>query len=142
LRDGQLILSFPPTRYEGLGLVCVHNTPCLSSFVHKGLGRIAMLACILGILLGIHALAMLEIILHQCRMLESSQTEADLLGPDRMQLLLQWCMYAVAVCTFHLMEFFVTAVSNPTMTTSNAFLINHSIAYTAAALVSMRQTKW
>ena len=99
----------------------------------------AILACTLGILLGIHALAMLNISLHQCRILESSQTVTDLLGPDRMQLLLQWCMYVVAVCTFHLMEFFVTAVSNPTVTTSHSFLINHSIAYTAAALVSTRQ---
>jgi hypothetical protein len=94
-----------------------------------------MLACILGILLGIHALAVLQIGLHQLGILEFQQVE-DLLGPNRMQLLLQWCVYAVAVCTFHVMEFFVTAVSNPTVTTSDSFLINHSIAYTAAALVS------
>jgi hypothetical protein len=94
-----------------------------------------MLACILGILLGTHALLALQISLHQLGILELQQV-ANLLGPNRMQLVLQWCVYAVAVCTFHLLEFFVTAVSNPTVTTSNSFLINHSISYTAAALVS------
>jgi protein-S-isoprenylcysteine O-methyltransferase len=60
----------------------------------------------------------------------------SILGPDRVQLLWQWCTYAVAVCTFHLSEFFTTAIFNPTAVTANSFLVNHSTGYTAAALTS------
>ena len=66
------------------------------------------------------------------------QLESSLFGPERTQFLLQWCVYVVAVCTFHLLEFFVTALYNPAVTSSDSFLINHSVAYTAAALVRLR----
>ena len=95
----------------------------------------ATLAGILGILWGIHALLALQIGLHQFGVVESLSQVATLIGPDRMRMLLQWCTYVVVVCTFHFAEFLVTAVCNPTVTSSDSFLINHSIAYTAAALV-------
>lgn len=66
---------------------------------------------------------------------QNGMIEQTFLGPDRLQLLLQWCLYIVVLCTFHLLEFFVTAVYNPYVTSSDSFLINHSTAYTAAALV-------
>jgi hypothetical protein len=100
----------------------------------QGLGRVAMLACILGILLGIHLALILLIMLYQYGIIE---WQSSLLGPDRMQLLLQWSFYIVTLCIFHLLEFFVTALYNPTVTSSDSFLINHSIAYTAAALVRL-----
>jgi len=96
----------------------------------QGLGRVATLACILGILLGVHLMLAILIVLCQNRIINQT-----LMGPDRMQLFLQWCLYAVVLCTFHLLEFFVTALYNPSVTSSDSFLINHSIAYTAAALV-------
>lgn len=61
--------------------------------------------------------------------------QQTLLGPDRVQLILQWSLYVVVLCTFHLLEFFATSFYNPYVTSSDSFLINHSIAYTAAALV-------
>jgi hypothetical protein len=43
----------------------------------------------------------------------------------------------IFLCTFHLGEFFTTAVFNPSVTTSDSFMVNHSKAYTTAALVRM-----
>ena len=40
------------------------------------------------------------------------------------------------MCTFHLMEFFVTAFFNPRVVASDSFLINHSKAYTVAAMIA------
>lgn len=48
----------------------------------------------------------------------------------------QWCTYVCSLCIFHLLEFFVTALYNPCVATSDSFLINHSVMYTAAALTS------
>ena len=55
---------------------------------------------------------------------------------DRLQLALQWTVYSIFLCIFHLGEFFSTCVFNPSVTTSDSFMINQSKAYTAAALVS------
>ncbi|KAL7533225.1 hypothetical protein ACHAWF_004402 [Thalassiosira exigua] len=49
---------------------------------------------------------------------------------------LQWTAYVVALCTFHLGEFFTTAVFNPSVTSADSFMVNHSKHYTAAALIS------
>jgi len=54
----------------------------------------------------------------------------------RLILLWQWSAYVVALCTFHLTEFFVTVLYNPSVASADSFLINHSTAYTAAALSS------
>lgn len=89
-----------------------------------------MLACILGTLWGIHFTLILFICF--CRLGIFQQT---LLGPDRMQLILQWSCYVVFLSTFHLLEFFITALYNPYVTSADSFLVNHSIAYTTAALV-------
>ena len=51
-------------------------------------------------------------------------------------LLLQWSLYVVCLATFHLMEFFTTALFNPESATYDSYLINHSVAYTVAALMS------
>ena len=51
-------------------------------------------------------------------------------------MLWQWCTYILCICTFHLLEFFITAVYNPTQATSDSYLINHSITYTTAAILS------
>lgn len=58
------------------------------------------------------------------------------LGEDRIQLLWQWSYYVMSMCTFHLSEFFTTALYNPTVTTADSFLVNHSATYTAAAIFS------
>jgi len=104
--------------------------PRASLFTSQGLGRVAMLACILGLMLGVHLILAIFICLYYYGLVEQT-----LVGVNRMQLLLQWCLYAMTLCTFHLLEFLVTAIYNPQVTSSDSFLINHSIAYTAAALV-------
>jgi protein-S-isoprenylcysteine O-methyltransferase len=48
----------------------------------------------------------------------------------------EWCTYFCSLCIFHLLEFFVTALYNPSVATSDSFLINHSIMYTTAAITS------
>eukprot|EP00532_Pseudo-nitzschia_australis_P000854 CAMPEP_0168194164 /NCGR_PEP_ID=MMETSP0139_2-20121125/19028_1 /TAXON_ID=44445 /ORGANISM="Pseudo-nitzschia australis, Strain 10249 10 AB" /LENGTH=254 /DNA_ID=CAMNT_0008117637 /DNA_START=439 /DNA_END=1203 /DNA_ORIENTATION=+ len=53
-----------------------------------------------------------------------------------MAMILTWCFYIAAMCTFHLSEFFVTAFSNPTVVASNSFLVNHSKAYTVAFIIA------
>lgn len=55
----------------------------------------------------------------------------------RLQMLCQWCTYAMALCTFHLLEFFTTAIYNPSVASSESFLVNHSVPYTAAFLTSL-----
>lgn len=52
------------------------------------------------------------------------------------QALWQWSTYACTVCLFHMMEFFITCVYNPTIASGDSFLINHSTAYTVAAITS------
>lgn len=47
-----------------------------------------------------------------------------------------WCFYITAMCSFHLLEFFVTAFFNPTAVSSDSFLVNHSKAYTVAAILA------
>jgi len=96
-----------------------------------GLGRVAMLACILGTLWGIHFTLILFICF--CRL---GIFQQSLFEPDRMQLVLQWSCYVLFLSTFHLLEFFITALYNPYVTSADSFLINHSIAYTTAALLS------
>lgn len=54
-------------------------------------------------------------------------------------LLWQWCSYMVFFCSFHLLEFFVTAIYNPTQVDADSFLVNHSTAYTAAFFGSLTE---
>jgi protein-S-isoprenylcysteine O-methyltransferase len=49
---------------------------------------------------------------------------------------LQWCLYGCVLSFFHLMEFFTTAAFNPASVTYDSYLINHSKAYTIAAILS------
>jgi hypothetical protein len=57
---------------------------------------------------------------------------------DTLQMALQWTVYIIFLCTFHLGEFFTTALFNPSVTTADSFMVNHSKAYSAAALVRLQ----
>lgn len=59
------------------------------------------------------------------------------LETNRLQLALQWTVYSIFLCIFHLAEFFSTCIYNPSVTSSDSFMINQSKAYTAAALVCL-----
>ena len=107
------------------------NYPQFST--NEGLGRVALLAGLLGLVLGIHLVALALLLLQR---FGNSGRPIIPLSDDRSQLLLQWCLYVVLVSCFHLLEFFTTAVYNPSVASSDGFLINHSPAYTAAFLVS------
>lgn len=88
------------------------------SFTDKrGLGRIALGGALLGVLFGGHAAwALLRGAAHP--------VEA------------QWCAYALCLCAFHFAEFVVTALNQPQDVSYDSYLINHSRAYTVAALAS------
>ena len=107
----------------------------------RSLGRVALLGTVLGFVLGIHAILCAQLTLHLTLAADQyspllPMTLVSLLGPPRLQLLWQWCAYVIALCGFHLLEFFVTAFYNPTEATADSFVVNHSTAYTAAALTS------
>lgn len=84
-----------------------------------GLGSVALAALLLGGMLGLHALGLVLSVSH--------------FGSVWMA---RWCAYMVSLCTFHLLEFFVTARYSPRSCTSESFLLTHSKAYTLAALAS------
>ena len=112
----------------------------LPQFCHAhGLGRVATLALILGAVMAVHALILVQFHLHSrgwitIDILEGSHS--TLMTPERIQLVYQWALYVVGLTSFHTLEFFTTAIWNPSVTTADSFVINQSMAYTTAALVS------
>ena len=46
----------------------------------------------------------------------------------------QWCGWATSMSIFHLLEYFTTAIFNPTAASSDSFLINQSASYTMAVV--------
>mmetsp|Transcript_25542 Transcript_25542/g.55947 ORF Transcript_25542/g.55947 Transcript_25542/m.55947 type:complete len:335 (+) Transcript_25542:237-1241(+) len=95
----------------------------------KSLGRVGILSCFLGTLWGIH-------VSFGCFLLWFSSNFPSFFPLPKMAMILTWCFYIAAMCTFHLSEFFVTAFSNPTVVASNSFLVNHSKAYTVAFIIA------
>jgi len=51
-------------------------------------------------------------------------------------ILLQWSIYFFLLCTFHFIEFFVTAYYQENNLSYESYVINHSAAYTIAAITS------
>ena len=108
---------------------------CLICTQTQGLGRNVLLGSILSSCLGGHVFAALALSLDKLAILQQHDLTM-LLGQARMDLIWQWCVYVVAICTFHLLEFSVTAVYNPTEASSDSFLVNHSQSYTIAVVSS------
>lgn len=111
----------------------------MPQFCHvNSLGRVATLALILGAVLAFHALILVQIHLHGRGWITISILDGGnpILTPERIQLVYQWALYVVALTAFHTLEFFTTAIYNPAVTTADSFVINQSMAYTTAALVS------
>jgi hypothetical protein len=124
------------------------------SFPHsiQGIGRVAVVATILGMHLGANVVLFLLFKLIQLGLIivtpppETTSsywtTIQSLLQifvsaeSNTLQLALQWTVYSIFLCLFHLGEFFSTCMYNPSVTSSDSFMINQSKAYTAAALVS------
>lgn len=55
------------------------------------------------------------------------------------KLLFQWNLYVITLCIFHLAEFFITAMYNPSVVNADSFIVNHSKAYTTAMIVSVTE---
>ncbi|KAJ0393441.1 hypothetical protein P43SY_004941 [Pythium insidiosum] len=90
-----------------------------------GLGRVAVAAFALGFVLALH-LALLVYVLAAVGVTQS----------DTWACVAVWCVYAVALCFFHLAEFMVTASFKPSIVSYESFLLNHSKEYHAALLAS------
>ena len=87
----------------------------------KSLGRVALVACILSTILGVNMILCLQLVLIHLGLLSK-----DIFGDwtdDSLQMALQWAVYACVLCTFHLGEFFTTAVFNPTVTSADSFMV-------------------
>jgi hypothetical protein len=115
--------------FEGWTMFPAFNT-------NHGLGRTALIASILGALLGMHIILLIIFVILKQRYTRdfSFSTFVDM---DRTQLLIQWCADVICICIFHLAEFFTTAIYNPRVVSTDSFVVNHSYAYTAAAIVSI-----
>ena len=98
-------------------------------------GRVALIASILCTVLGMHLILCLQLALIRFGVLSNILSDYSFWTEDTLQMALQWTVYVIFLCTFHLGEFFTTAVFNPTVTTADSFMVNHSKAYTTAALV-------
>lgn len=97
----------------------------------RGLGRVALIAVLLGILWGFHAAFLIILSLQRFGLIATG-----FLDGDRLQMGIQFCFYMCSMSAFHLSEFFTTAIFNPTVANSESYLVNHSKAYTAAFIVS------
>lgn len=88
----------------------------------SGLGRVGLAGFALGVALGVH-LCWLCVVLF-------------VLGPRGHLLQLRWTVYVLSLTAFHFLEFFTTALFKPATVSYDSFIINHSHAYTLAALAS------
>ena len=126
----------PSTSLLCLGLTTLQWTAFV---LLQGHGRVALIASVLCTILGMHLVICLEVAL-----LRFGVLSIDVLGDstfwteDTLQMALQWTVYIIFLCTFHLGEFFTTALFNPSVTTADSFMVNHSKAYSAAALVRLQ----
>ncbi len=86
-----------------------------------GLGRVALLACVLSTILGVNLVICLQLILIRVRILPKD-TFGDW-SDDIIQMAMQWTAYLLVLCTFHLGEFFTTALFNPSVTSADSFMV-------------------
>jgi protein-S-isoprenylcysteine O-methyltransferase len=91
----------------------------------KGLGKIGTTGYLLGLIGGVHF-----------GVLVTSLLIADAYSP-RLQYVMVWSAYVCILCFYHFMEFFSTAVNQPSNVTYESYIINQSEAYTLATLASM-----
>lgn len=103
-------------------------------FLKQDIGRVAMLSSALSLLWSVHFLLFAQLSLHFMGLLPFGI--AEFVDNHRLWLLWQWTAYFSSLCLFHMLEFWTTALFNPSEASADSFLVNHSTAYTAAALIS------
>mmetsp|Transcript_5856 Transcript_5856/g.11074 ORF Transcript_5856/g.11074 Transcript_5856/m.11074 type:complete len:171 (+) Transcript_5856:210-722(+) len=101
----------------------------------QGLGRVSLIACILSSILTAHVLILIAIILDAIGVINVGIHDSMYFSVDRVLMAIQWTLFAIFLCIFHLAEFFVTAFCNPTVLTASSYVVNHSKQYTIAILV-------
>ena len=119
--------------------MCCSFMPTFSSndapFISQGLGRVGLIGCLLGISWGVHFTVGVLFTLCKLNIISIEEIER-FLGEERLLMAIQWCLYVVGISTFHLSEFFTTALYNPSVATADSYIVNHSTTYTVAAIVS------
>lgn len=99
-------------------------------FKKNGIGKIGVASFWLGLVGGIH-LCMLFFAL-----LLSMIDDVVVVLPFNIYAVIQWSTYMSLLCTFHFLEFFITALFQPSNLSYESLIINHSEAYTIAATAS------
>lgn len=103
----------------------------------KGLGRIALISLVLGSILSVHLVFLFLAIAEHYGF--SPSMFLNNLPETRIKLIIQWLIFVVLMCIFHLSEFFVTAIFNPSVVDASSFVVNHSKPYTVAMLVAVAE---
>jgi hypothetical protein len=101
-------------------------------FAGDGVGKIGTTGFVLGLFGGFHV-AVWWFSLLVLWMLEESEVNESIIA--LLWVLLHWSTYAVSLCAFHFLEFFATACYQPASLSFDSFIVNHSPAYTVAAIV-------
>ena len=97
---------------------------------NESMGKIGTTGFFLGFVGGFHfALSLVSFI----TIINAS--EAQVL-PQWITTMFQWSLYMSLLCLFHFMEFFTTAVRQPSCLSYSSYVVNHSKQYTIAALAS------
>lgn len=105
----------------------------------QGLGRVSSIACILSSILTAHVIVLLAIILDASAIINIGMHDGNFFSVDRVFMVSQWTIFATSLCIFHLAEFFVTALWNPTVLNASSYVVNHSKQYTIAILVAISE---
>lgn len=100
----------------------------------QGLGRASVISCILSCILTFNAMMLASAILDRMNWIKTNSLLG--LSESRELMIIQGHVYAIVLCVFHLAEFFVTAMYNPAVVSSQSFIINHSRSYTIAMILS------
>jgi len=93
----------------------------------KSIGRVAVIGSILGAIFGIHLSALIYFLYYFFQTNDALTTT----------MIIQWNSYILAMIFFHQADFFVTAFFTPLELSADSFLVNHSLAYTAAFFISL-----
>ena len=100
-------------------------------FAGDGVGKIGTTGFVLGLFGGFHV-AVWWFSLLVLWMLEDSEVIESVIA--LLWVLLHWSTYAASLCAFHFLEFFATACYQPASLSFDSFIVNHSPAYTVAAV--------
>lgn len=97
-------------------------------FRENGIGKVGTTGFVLGIIGGIH-LGVAVIISYLIHYYPD-------IGSPNFLIVRSWSIYMALLCSFHFLEFFVTAVRQANTLSYNSYVVNHGRSYTIAAVFS------